>query len=132
MPGRDDFIGASWARLAPDVADLEKLNTNKPGALRLRLASAGAELAGGSLRELREELVRVAEQELHRERTVAQVRAQLTVLERTRGNLVAVRATHAQLRAAELATVTSRLQALAQVQRDEAAVAHEVARALRE
>jgi hypothetical protein len=78
-------------------------------------------------RSLAEELERLGEVELKRERVVAKVRAQVALLERARVALIGMRSSHATVRAAELAAVARKLNAQALGQADEARLAHEVA-----
>jgi hypothetical protein len=121
-----------WAGVEATVqaharADLER----EIGELNASAASARDVVARQQLAEaalsLTEELGRLGEVELKRERVVAKVRAQVALLERARVALIGMRSSHATVRAAELAAVARKLNAQALGQADEARLAHAVA-----
>ena len=64
---------------------------------------------------------------LKRERVLARLKSQVALLERARVALIGMRSTHATVRAAEMAAVSRKLNALAISQHDEAKLGHEVA-----
>ena len=76
---------------------------------------------------LTEELGRLGELRLKRERVLARLKSQVALLERARVALIGMRSTHATVRAAEMSAVARKLNALAVSQGDEAKLAHEVA-----
>lgn len=76
---------------------------------------------------LKEELGRLGELRLKRERVLARLKSQVALLERARVALIGMRSTHATVRAAEMAAVARKLNALALSQGTEARLAHEVA-----
>lgn len=78
---------------------------------RRQLESAAASLA--------EEMVRLGELKLRRERIVARLRAQVAQLDRARVALLSLRSGHAQMKAAELASLTRRFRALSATQLEE-------------
>src|SRR6185312_14252918 len=82
------------------------------------------ELAAKSLGE---ELERLGELKLKRERVLARLKSQVALLERARVALIGLRSTHATVRAAELSAVSRKLNALALSQSEEAKAGHEVA-----
>jgi poly-gamma-glutamate capsule biosynthesis protein CapA/YwtB (metallophosphatase superfamily) len=103
-----------------EIADLRASAASaRDGVARQQLAQAAASLS--------EELERLGEVELKRERVVAKVRSQVALLERARVALIGMRSSHATVRAAELAAVARKLNAQALGQSDEARLAHEVA-----
>jgi hypothetical protein len=103
-----------------EVADLRASAASaRDGVARQQLTQAAASLT--------EELDRLGEVELKRERVVAKVRSQVALLERARVALIGMRSSHATVRAAELAAVARKLDAQALGQADEARLAHEVA-----
>lgn len=93
-------------------------------AARDAVARQQLEAAAGSLKE---ELGRLGELRLKRERVLARLKSQVALLERARVALIGMRSTHATVRAAEMAAVARKLNALALSQADEAKLAHEVA-----
>jgi hypothetical protein len=78
-------------------------------------------------KSLEEELERLGEVRLKRERVLAKVRSHVALLERARVALIGMRSSHATVRAAEMSAVARKLSALALGQADEARLAHEVA-----
>ena len=108
------------ADLEREIADLKgSAATARDVVARQQLTEAAASLG--------EELSRLGEVELKRERVVAKVRSQVALLERARVALIGMRTSHATVRAAELAAVARKLNAQALGQADEARLAHEVA-----
>lgn len=93
-------------------------------AARDAVARQQLEVAASSLKE---ELGRLGEMRLKRERVLARLKSQVALLERARVALIGMRSTHATVRAAEMAAVSRKLNALALSQGDEAKLAHEVA-----
>ena len=88
------------------------------------MARQQLELAARSLGEERE---RLGELKLKRERVLARLKSQVALLERACVALIGLRSTHATVRAAELAAVSRKLNALALTQAEEAKAGHEVA-----
>jgi len=78
---------------------------------RRQLESAAASLA--------EEMERLGELKLRRERILARLRAQVAQLDRARVALLSLRSGHAQLKAAELSALTRRFRALSASQLEE-------------
>jgi hypothetical protein len=102
---------------------IDELLTSARGA-RDAVARQQLEAAAASLKE---ELGRLGELRLKRERVLAKLKSQVALLERARVALIGMRSTHATVRAAEMAAVSRKLNALALSQADEAKLAHEVA-----
>ncbi len=88
------------------------------------VAKKQLELAASSLKE---ELERLGEMKLKRERVLAKLKSQVALLERARVALIGMRSSHATVRAAEMSAVARKLNALATSQADEAKLAHAVA-----
>jgi hypothetical protein len=88
------------------------------------VAKKQLELAASSLKE---ELERLGEMRLKRERVLAKLKSQVALLERARVALIGMRSSHATVRAAEMSAVARKLNALATSQADEAKLAHAVA-----
>jgi hypothetical protein len=106
--------------LGLEIADLEKSARACTDVLaRQQLLSAAD--------SLREELGRVEELRLRRERILARLKAEVALLERARVALIGLRSGHAQIRAAELAGIARRFASLSRLQSDEARIADEVA-----
>ncbi len=130
---RDSFeLSAEWAGvesqlhdeaskdLERQIADLKKqVSTSRDVVARKQL-----ELAADSLKE---ELDRLGDMKLKRERVLAKVTSQVALLERARVALIGMRSSHTSIRAAEMTAVARKLNALALSQADEARLAHEVA-----
>lgn len=76
---------------------------------------------------LTEEISRLDEMKLKRERIVAKLKSQVALLERARVALIGMRSSHTSIRAAEMSAVSRKLNALALSQADEAKLAHAVA-----
>jgi hypothetical protein len=108
------------AALAKEIADLQQSARSAKDVV----AKKQLELAATSLGD---ELERMEELKLKRERVVAKLRAQVALLERARVSLIGMRSSQASVRAAELSAVSRKLNALALAQADEARLAHEVA-----
>lgn len=125
-------LAGEWAGVESSVqenahADLQKeINelTRSAAAARDVVAKQQLEQAAESLKE---ELVRLGELRLKRERVLAKLKAQVALLERARVALIGMRSSHATVRAAEMSAVARKLNALALGQADEAKLAHEVA-----
>ncbi len=119
--GVEDAIEAQTDReLQAEIASLEQIAASMQDALARRHLETAAE-------SLRQELVRVDALRLRRERILARLASDNTLLERARVALLGMRSGHAQLRAAELSALARRLSVLARAQRDEAMLADEVA-----
>lgn len=88
------------------------------------IAKKQLELAAASLKE---ELDRLQELGLKRERIFAKLKGQLALLERAKVALIGMRSGHAQIRSAELSALARKFGALASAQADEAKLAHEAA-----
>ena len=106
--------------LQKDIAELESsAKTSRDAVARQQLELAAKSLA--------EELERLGELKLKRERVLARLKSQVALLERARVALIGLRSTHATVRAAELSAVSRKLNALALSQAEEAKAGHEVA-----
>lgn len=125
-------LAAEWAGVESQLhddahRDLEKqiaeLNESAQKA-RDAVARKQLELAASSLKE---ELERLGEMRLKRERVLAKLKSQVALLERARVALIGMRSSHATVRAAEMSAVARKLNALATAQSDEARLAHAVA-----
>lgn len=127
-------LAGEWAGVEAQVqenahADLQKeIDELTASAKAARDAVARQQLEGAA-RSLREELGRLGEMRLKRERVLARLKSQVALLERARVALIGMRSTHATVRAAEMAAVSRKLNALALAQGDEAKLGHEVATA---
>ncbi len=111
---------SAHASLQKDIQELEaSAKTSRDAVARQQL-----ELAAKSLGE---ELERLGELKLKRERVLARLKSQVALLERARVALIGLRSTHATVRAAELSAVSRKLNALALSQAEEAKAGHEVA-----
>ena len=125
-------LAGEWAGVEAQVhenahADLQKeIDELTRSAKAARDAVARQQLEGAA-RSLTEELVRLGELRLKRERVLARLKSQVALLERARVALIGMRSTHATVRAAEMAAVSRKLNALALSQSDEARLGHEVA-----
>lgn len=125
-------LAAEWAgvenQLHDDAhRDLEKQIrelTDSAGKARDAVAKKQLELAAASLME---EMERLGEMKLKRERVLAKLKSQVALLERARVALIGMRSSHATVRAAEMSAVARKLNALATAQADEAKLAHAVA-----
>jgi hypothetical protein len=106
--------------LAREVADLHK----SAAEARDPIARRQLEMAASSLRE---EIDRLGELKLKRERILAKLKSQVALLERARVALIGMRSGHAQIKAAEMSALARKFNALAGAQADEAKLAHEVA-----
>lgn len=106
--------------LAREVADLHK----SAAEARDPIARRQLEMAASSLKE---EIDRLAELRLKRERILAKLKSQVALLERARVALIGMRSGHAQIKAAEMTALARKFNALAGAQADEAKLAHEVA-----
>lgn len=125
-------LAGEWAGVEAQVhenahADLQKeIDELLKSAKAARDAVARQQLEAAA-RSLTEELGRLGELRLKRERVLARLKSQVALLERARVALIGMRSTHATVRAAEMAAVARKLNALALSQGDEAKLAHEVA-----
>ncbi len=106
--------------LEKEIAEL----TDSANKARDAVAKKQLELAASSLQE---ELERLGEMKLKRERVLAKLKSQIALLERARVALIGMRSSHATVRAAEMSAVARKLNALATAQADEAKLAHAVA-----
>jgi hypothetical protein len=106
--------------LKKEIVDLEQ----QAGTARDPVAKRQLQMAAASLKE---ELDRLAELKLKRERISARLRGQVALLERARVALIGMRSGHAHIKAAEMSALARKFNALAISQSDEAKVAHEVA-----
>lgn len=125
-------LAGEWAGVEAQVhenahADLQKeIDELQKSARAARDAVARQQLENAA-ESLKEELGRLAELRLKRERVLARLKSQVALLERARVALIGMRSTHATVRAAEMAAVARKLNALALGQADEAKLGHEVA-----
>lgn len=110
----------AYAALQKEIDELVR----SAAAARDVVARQQLEMAATSLKE---ELTRLGEMRLKRERVLAKLKAQVALLERARVSLIGMRSSHATVRAAEMSAVTRKLSSLALGQADEARLAHEVA-----
>ncbi len=125
-------LAAEWAGVESQLHDDAHRDLQKEiaelneSARRARdvVAKKQLELAA---RSLTEELERLDEMKLKRERILARLKSQVALLERARVALIGMRSSHATVRAAEMAAVARKLNALATSQSDEAKLAHAVA-----
>ncbi len=125
-------LAAEWAGVESQLhedahRDLEKeIGELTESARKARdvVAKKQLELAASSLKE---ELERLGEMKLKRERVLAKLKSQVALLERARVALIGMRSSHATVRAAEMSAVARKLNALATSQADEAKLAHAVA-----
>ncbi len=106
--------------LAQQVAEL----TESAAQAKDAIARRQLELAAASLGE---ELERLEELKLRRERVVAKLKAQVALLERARVALIGMRSGHVQVKAAELSALARKVSALSTAQGDEAKLADAVA-----
>ena len=106
--------------LQKEVAEL----TASAKAAKDPVARRQLEMAAESLTE---EISRLDEMKLKRERIVAKLKSQVALLERARVALIGMRSSHTSIRAAEMSAVSRKLNALALSQADEAKLAHAVA-----
>lgn len=106
--------------LAREIADLHK----SAAEARDPIARRQLEMAAASLKE---EIDRLGELKLKRERILAKLKSQVALLERARVALIGMRSGHAQIKAAEMSALARKFNALAGAQADEAKLAHEVA-----
>lgn len=125
-------LAGEWAGVEAQVhenahADLQKeIDELQKSAKAARDAVARQQLEAAAA-SLTEELGRLGELRLKRERVLARLKSQVALLERARVALIGMRSTHATVRAAEMSAVARKLNALALSQGDEAKLAHEVA-----
>jgi len=125
-------LAGEWAGVESQLhedahRDLEKeIGELTESAAKARdvVAKRQLELAASSLKE---ELERLGEMKLKRERVLAKLKSQVALLERARVALIGMRSSHATVRAAEMSAVARKLNALATSQADEAKLAHAVA-----
>lgn len=125
-------LAGEWAGVEAQLHDDAHRNLEKEIAelsdsaakARDAVAKRQLELAASSLKE---ELERLGEMKLKRERVLAKLKSQVALLERARVALIGMRSSHATVRAAEMSAVARKLNALATAQADEARLAHAVA-----
>lgn len=125
-------LAAEWAGVESQLhddahRDLEKeIAELKQSAQKARDVVARRQLEQAAA-SLGEELERLGEMKLKRERVLAKLKSQVALLERARVALIGMRSSHATVRAAEMSAVARKLNALATSQADEAKLAHAVA-----
>ena len=125
-------LAAEWAGVEAQVhetahADLQReIDELQTSAKAARDSVAKQQLLDAA-ESLKEELIRLSDLSLKRERVLAKLKSQVALLERARVALIGMRSTHATVRAAEMAAVARKLNALAQGQNVEAKLGHEVA-----
>lgn len=127
-------LAGEWAGVEAQVqenahADLQKEIDELTASAKAARDSVARQQLEGAARSLKEELGRLGEMRLKRERVLARLKSQVALLERARVALIGMRSTHATVRAAEMAAVSRKLNALALAQGDEAKLGHEVATA---
>lgn len=125
-------LAGEWAGVEAQVhenahADLQKEIAELQASAKAARDSVARQQLEAAARSLNEELGRLGELRLKRERVLARLKSQVALLERARVALIGMRSTHATVRAAEMAAVARKLNALALSQGDEAKLAHEVA-----
>lgn len=125
-------LAGEWAGVEAQVhenahADLQKEIDELTKSAKAARDSVARQQLEGAARSLQEELGRLGELRLKRERVLARLKSQVALLERARVALIGMRSTHATVRAAEMAAVSRKLNALALSQSDEARLGHEVA-----
>lgn len=125
-------LASEWAGVEAQLHDSAHADLKKEIA-ELKKSAAGARDAvakqqlEGAAQSLEEELERLGDLKLKRERVLAKLKSQVALLERARVALIGMRSSHATVRAAEMSAVSRKLNALALAQADEAKLAHEVA-----
>jgi hypothetical protein len=125
-------LAAEWAGVESQLhddahRDLQKeIDELTHSAKKARDAVARKQLEAAA-ESLKEELERLGEMRLKRERVLAKLKSQVALLERARVALIGMRSSHATVRAAEMSAVARKLNALATAQADEAKLAHAVA-----
>lgn len=127
-------LAGEWAGVEAQVqenahADLQKEIEELTKSAKAARDSVARQQLEGAAASLKEELGRLGEMRLKRERVLARLKSQVALLERARVALIGMRSTHATVRAAEMAAVSRKLNALALAQGDEARLGHEVATA---
>jgi uncharacterized protein YukE len=127
-------LAGEWAGVEAQVhenahADLQKEIEELTRSARAARDAVARQQLEGAARSLNEELGRLGELRLKRERVLARLKSQVALLERARVALIGMRSTHATVRAAEMAAVSRKLNALALSQGEEAKLGHEVATA---
>jgi hypothetical protein len=106
--------------LEEELADL----TRSAQSSRDAVARRQLEIAAASLRE---EMERLEELKLRRERIVAKLKAEVALLDRARVALIGMRSGQVQIKAAALSALARRFNALSSAQSDEARIADQVA-----
>ncbi|XXF75953.1 hypothetical protein P2318_23230 [Myxococcaceae bacterium GXIMD 01537] len=125
-------LASEWAGVESQLEEHAhaELQAERDGLLRSARASTDAvarrqlEFAAASLTE---ELARLEELKLRRERILARLRAEVAQLDRARVSLLSLRSGHAQLKAAELSALARRFRALSTSQFEEGQVMEAVA-----
>ncbi|GMU63559.1 MAG: hypothetical protein AMXMBFR34_53220 [Myxococcaceae bacterium] len=125
-------LAAEWAGVEAQLHDSAHTDLKKEIAELKKSAAAARDAVArqqleGAASSLEEELERLGELKLKRERVLAKLKSQVALLERARVALIGMRSSHATVRAAEMSAVSRKLNALALAQSDEAKLAHEVA-----
>ena len=108
------------SHLEHELRDLDK----SAKASKDALARRQLELAAASLRE---EMERLEELKVRRERIVAKLKAEVALLDRARVGLIGMRSGHVQIKAAALSALTRKFNALSTAQSDEARIADQIA-----
>jgi hypothetical protein len=106
--------------LEQELADLQR----SAQASRDPVARRQLEIAVASLKE---EMVRLEELKLRRERIVAKMKAEVALLDRARVALIGMRSGQVQIKAAALSALARKFSALSAAQSDEARIADQVA-----
>lgn len=125
-------LASDWAGVESQLEEHAhaELKNERDGLLRSAAASTDAvarrqlEFAAASLSE---ELERLGELKVRRERILAKLRAEVAQLDRARVALLSMRSGHAQLKAAELSALARRFRALSTTQMEEGQVMDAVA-----
>ena len=125
-------LAAEWAGVETALEDEAQKDLKKEIADLERQAAAAKDVVAKrqlqmAARSLREELDRLADLGVRRERILARLRSQVALLERARVALIGMRSGHAHIKAAEMTALSRKFAALASSQADEAKLAHEVA-----
>ena len=116
----DRLEEATGASLRHDIAELtSKAHGSRDSVVRAQLLAAAE--------SLEEELLRLDEVKARRERILAKLTVQSTLLERTRVSLMGLRSGHAQVKAAGLFALNRRLEAMVDSQASDADTAAAVA-----
>lgn len=125
-------LASDWAGVEAQLAgDTEGELSRQVSELSRQAAAARDPIAKRQLEQaaasLKEEIDRLGELKLKRERVLARITSQVAMLERARLALVGMRSGQATVRAAEMNALARKFSALASAQATEARLAHEVA-----